>query len=207
MTLILTLNLRFILSCSDIVFNKHILSDNDFITININTDTDTLLTKKHGPRKALMTYMYRWHKCQITRSHITNNKNIIVYINSNLYHNIWHFSHIILYQCINASVSPCTLVCYTYWLTCRQKQGNAIYGVRTVISINIYILAVKTIYNKTYSARIYYDSEVNLALLDDRARHQNHIIHRSKIYAQLSYMLFCQNADLSNAPICRNLFW
>ena len=105
---------------------------------NTDTDTDTLLTKKHGPRKALMTYMYRWHKCQFTRSHITNNKNIIVYINSNLYHNIWHFSHIILYQCINTSVSPCTLVCYTYWLTCRQKQGNAIYGVRTVISINIY---------------------------------------------------------------------
>ena len=102
-----------------------------------DTDTDTLLTKKHGPRKALMTYMYRWHKCQFTRSHITNNKNIIVYINSNFYHNIWHFSHIILYQYINTSVSPCTLVCYTYWLTCRQKQGNAIYGVRTVISINI----------------------------------------------------------------------
>ena len=53
-----------------------------------DTDTDTLLTKKHGPRKALMTYMYRWHKCQFTRSHITNNKNIIVYINSNFYHNI-----------------------------------------------------------------------------------------------------------------------
>ena len=31
------------------------------------------------------------------------------------------------------SVPPCTLVCYTYWLTCRQKQGNAMYGVRTVI--------------------------------------------------------------------------
>ena len=28
--------------------------------------TDTLLTKKHGPRKALMTYMYRWQKCQFT---------------------------------------------------------------------------------------------------------------------------------------------
>ena len=27
---------------------------------------------------------------------------------------------------------------YLYWLTCRQKQGNAIYGVRTAISINIY---------------------------------------------------------------------
>ena len=107
------------------------------IYTDTDTDTDTLLTKKHGPRKALMTYMYRWHKCQFTRSHITNNKNIIVYINSNFYHNIWHFSHIILYQYINTSVSPCTLVCYTYWLTCRQKQGNAIYGVRTVISINI----------------------------------------------------------------------
>ena len=37
--------------------------------------------KKHGPRKALMTYMYRWHKCQFTRSHIIrlyhNNKTLL----------------------------------------------------------------------------------------------------------------------------------
>ena len=28
-------------------------------TRHTDTDTDTLLTKKHGPRKALMTYMYK----------------------------------------------------------------------------------------------------------------------------------------------------
>ena len=97
--------------------------------------------KKHGPRKALMTYMYRWHKCQFKRYILLrlfpNNKTLLR-TSTRICIIIWHFSHIILYECINTSVSPCILVCYTYRLTCRQKQGNAMYGVRTAISINIY---------------------------------------------------------------------